>query len=46
MPIKPLHKMTEAQVKKEMTAQPLDFVQTVATLPRQHLIVFRKRPAP
>ena len=46
VPIKPLHKMTEAQVKKEMTAQPLDFVQTVATLPRQHLIVFRKRPAP
>jgi ubiquinone/menaquinone biosynthesis C-methylase UbiE len=43
VPIKPLHKMTEAQVKKEMSAQPLDFVETVETLPRQHLIVFRKR---
>jgi ubiquinone/menaquinone biosynthesis C-methylase UbiE len=43
VPIKPLHKMTEAQVKREMTAQPLDYVETVRTLPRQHLIVFRKR---
>jgi ubiquinone/menaquinone biosynthesis C-methylase UbiE len=42
VPIKPLHKMTEAQVKREMTAQPLDYVETVRTLPRQHLIVFRK----
>src|SRR4051812_37552702 len=33
VPIKPLHKMTEAQVKKEMTAQPLDYVTTVRTLP-------------
>ncbi|MEY2879379.1 MAG: hypothetical protein RLZZ15_1759 [Verrucomicrobiota bacterium] len=43
VPIKPLHKMTEAQVKKEMTAHALDYVETVRTLPRQHLIVFRKR---
>ena len=43
VPIKPLHKMTEEQVKKEMTAQPLDYVETIRTLPRQHLIVFRKR---
>jgi ubiquinone/menaquinone biosynthesis C-methylase UbiE len=43
VPIKPLHKMTEAQVKKEMTAQPLEYVTTVRTLPRQHLIVFRKK---
>jgi predicted methyltransferase len=43
VPIKPLHKMTEAQVKKEMTAQPLDYVTTVRTLPRQHVIVFRKK---
>src|SRR3954469_10113265 len=40
--IKPLHKMTEAQVKKEMTAQPLEYVTTVRTLPRQHVIIFRK----
>lgn len=43
VPIKPLHKMTEAQVRKEMSALPLDYVTTVRTLPRQHLIVFRKR---
>ena len=43
VPIKPLHKMTEAQVKKEMTAQPLEYVETIRTLPRQHLIIFRKK---
>jgi ubiquinone/menaquinone biosynthesis C-methylase UbiE len=43
VPIKPLHKMTEAQVKKEMTAQPLEYVTTIKTLPRQHLIIFRKK---
>lgn len=43
VPIKALHKMTEAQVKLEMTDQPLDFVETVKTLPRQHLIIFKKR---
>jgi SAM-dependent methyltransferase len=41
--IKPLHKMTEAQVKKEMTVQPLEFVTTVRTLPLQHVIIFRKK---
>jgi ubiquinone/menaquinone biosynthesis C-methylase UbiE len=43
VPIKPLHKMTEAQVKKEMSAQPLAFVETIAKLPRQHLMIFRKK---
>ncbi len=43
VPIKLLHKMTEAQVKKEMTAQPVEYVATVRTLPRQHIIIFRKR---
>lgn len=43
VPIKRLHKMTEAQVKKEMTAQPLDYVETIRTLPRQHVIIFKKR---
>ncbi len=42
VPIKPLHKMTETQVIKEMTAMPLEYVTTVRTLPRQHLIIFRK----
>lgn len=44
VPIKPLHKMTEAQVKREMSALPLDWVQAIERLPRQHILVFRKRP--
>ncbi len=43
VPIKPLHKMSEAQVLKEMAALPLEHVGTVKTLPRQHLIIFRKK---
>jgi ubiquinone/menaquinone biosynthesis C-methylase UbiE len=42
VPIKPLHKMTEAQVKKEMSVLPLEWVETIGALPRQHIIVFRK----
>lgn len=45
VPIKPLHKMTQAQVKKEMAVLPLEWVQTVERLPRQHILVFRKRSA-
>lgn len=41
--VKPLHKMTEAQVRKEMTVQSLEWVETIATLPQQHVIVFRKK---
>jgi SAM-dependent methyltransferase len=43
VPIKPLHKMTEAQVRKEMSIHPLEWVETIRTLPRQHLIIFRRR---
>lgn len=43
VPIKLLHKMTEAQVKKEMAVQPLKFVKTVRNLPWQHVIIFEKR---
>ena len=43
VPIKPLHKMTVAQVRKEMSVHPIVFEQTIASLPRQHIIVFRKR---
>jgi len=43
VPIKPLHKMTQAQVKTEMSVLPLDWVQTIEVLPRQHIIVFSKR---
>lgn len=40
--IRPLHKMSEAQVRKEMAVHPLRWERTVGSLPRQHLIVFRK----
>jgi SAM-dependent methyltransferase len=42
VPIKPLHKMTEAQVRKEMAVFPLQWVETLEVLPVQHIIVFRK----
>lgn len=46
VPIKPVHKMTEAQVRKEMAVQSLEWVETIGTLPRQHLIVFRSKSDP
>jgi ubiquinone/menaquinone biosynthesis C-methylase UbiE len=42
VPIKPLHKMTEAQVRKEMSPFPLRWVETSEVLPIQHIIVFKK----
>jgi len=42
IPIKTLHKMTEAQAKKEMQAVGLEWVETKDMLPRQHFMVFRK----
>lgn len=46
VPIKPLHKMTETQVEREMSILPLDWIQTIEVLPRQHIIIFRKRSPP
>jgi len=44
VPIKEVHKLSEAQVKKEMTAHPqLEFVENIAILPRQHILIFRKK---
>jgi SAM-dependent methyltransferase len=43
VPIKPLHKMTEAQVRREMSVQNLRWSKTLTNLPRQHIIVFEKR---
>lgn len=42
VPIKPLHKMTVDQVKKEMSPHALTFERTISTLPWQHILVFRK----
>jgi ubiquinone/menaquinone biosynthesis C-methylase UbiE len=41
--IKLVHKMTEAQVRKEMSVQPLEWVETIRAMPLQHVIVFRKK---
>lgn len=43
VPIKPLHKMTEAQVKRELAPWPLEWIETLRLLPWQHIIIFRKR---
>lgn len=45
VPIKEIHKMSEAQVKKEMSSPEFDleWVETVGTLPRQHVVIFRRR---
>ena len=40
IPIKALHKMSEKQVKKEMTAVGLKWQQTKEFLPEQHFLVF------
>ncbi len=42
VPIKPLHTMTEAQVRKEAALQSLEWVKTVSDLPWQQVIVFRR----
>ena len=43
VPIKTLHKMSQAQIKREAAVFPLEWERTVSTLPWQHVVVFRKR---
>ena len=43
VPIKALHKMSEAQVRKEAAAHALVYERTANTLPWQHMVVFRKK---
>ena len=45
VPIKRLHKMSEAQVKQEMAAIGLDWVRTESYLPQQHVLIFQKPSA-
>jgi precorrin-6B methylase 2 len=42
VPIKRLHKMSVAQIRRELGAQGLLWQQTVDTLPWQHIVIFRK----
>jgi ubiquinone/menaquinone biosynthesis C-methylase UbiE len=46
VPIKPLHKMSEAQVRKEAEIHGLEHIATRQELPWQHLILFRKPGSP
>jgi len=43
--IKGLHKMTQKQVKKEMSAVGLEWLETKSILPQQHILVFKKQNA-
>src|SRR6476660_2844419 len=43
VPIKPHHKMTEAQAKKEKAAVGLTHAVTKEVLPWQHIMIFQKR---
>jgi precorrin-6B methylase 2 len=42
VPIKPLHKMTEAQARAEMDVLGFEWVRTDGYLPQQHVLVFQK----
>lgn len=42
VPIKPLHKMTEEQARREMAAVGLEWLRTEGFLPQQHFMVFRR----
>ena len=42
VPIKRLHKMTQAQARKEMAVAGFEWVETKDLLPQQHFMVFRK----
>ena len=42
VPIKALHKMSQAQVRKEAAAHALVYERTATTLPWQHVVIFRK----
>ena len=43
VPIKALHKMSEAQVRREAARHALEWERTAGGLPWQHVILFRKK---
>lgn len=43
VPIRPLHKMSEAQIRREAAVHALQWERTVDVLPWQHIVVFGKR---
>jgi hypothetical protein len=42
VPIKQVHKMSVDQIEKEMHVIGLAHVQTLETLPSQHIVIFKK----
>ena len=46
VPIKPLHKMDETQIRREMSVLPLAWERTSERLPMQRIVVFRKSGDP
>ena len=45
IPIRPEHKMSVAEAKLEVEAEGFTLVQTLETLPRQHILVFARNAA-
>jgi ubiquinone/menaquinone biosynthesis C-methylase UbiE len=43
VPIKPLHKMSEAQIRNEAEVHSLEWVETKRALPWQHLVLFQRK---
>ena len=43
VPIKTIHKMSEAQIRKEASAHALVWEKTATTLPWQHVVIFKKK---
>lgn len=43
VPIKPLHKMSEAQIRREAELHPLVWERTANDLPWQHVVVFKRK---
>jgi SAM-dependent methyltransferase len=46
IPIKPLHKISEAQARRELAAAGFEWIRTHRELPSQHILEFRKKPEP
>jgi SAM-dependent methyltransferase len=46
VPIKPEHKMTVVQARKELEANAFAFKESLEFLPWQHVIIFEKKPEP
>ena len=43
VPIKPLHKMSEAQIRREAELHPLVWERTATDLPWQHVVIFKRK---